>query len=267
MIELISEGCIPNTHNKRYIIDSPEDRSNLEVDFGNEAYCISNKTTYICNGSGVYVEKGSSGGGGGGGVEPLIVTLTPTSMTAANADKTNGEIKDALENGCPVWIGIVLGTKTYMGGVTYSKIVENESTIDRYFTATTEELDGFGFIAVTSDGNDENTSWILGTRGGVPNYIVAVEKDEYDDWWSDVTREEIWEQMAHGKQIVIRLTMDGIQYYMPLQLYAQTEYEGQTMYMYQVQLWVDTYSALAVLSSTGVGDGKAWSVNVHPISA
>lgn len=69
MIELISEGCIPNTHNKRYIIDSPEDRSNLEVDFGNEAYCISNKTTYICNGSGVYVEKSS---GGGGGSAPMV---------------------------------------------------------------------------------------------------------------------------------------------------------------------------------------------------
>jgi hypothetical protein len=63
MIELVREGVIPNTHNKQYIIDSATELSQLEADFGNEAYCIADKTTYICDGSGAYVEKKSGGGG------------------------------------------------------------------------------------------------------------------------------------------------------------------------------------------------------------
>lgn len=74
MIELVWEGVIPNTHNKRYIIDSTDELSQLEVDFGNEAYCIADKTTYICNGSGEYVEKSSGGGGGGGSDLPPVTS-------------------------------------------------------------------------------------------------------------------------------------------------------------------------------------------------
>lgn len=74
MIELVREGVIPNTHNKKYIIDSTDELSQLEVDFGNEAYCIADKTTYICNGSGEYVEKSSGGGGGGGSDLPPVTS-------------------------------------------------------------------------------------------------------------------------------------------------------------------------------------------------
>jgi len=74
MIELIRDGVISNTKNKKYIIDTADELGQLDIDFGNEAYCITEKTTYICNGSGRYIEKKSSGGGSGIEIESLSVT-------------------------------------------------------------------------------------------------------------------------------------------------------------------------------------------------
>lgn len=59
MIKLVAEGVIENTRNKKYIIDTTSELSQLEAGFGNEAYCIADKTTYICDGTGSYVEKGN----------------------------------------------------------------------------------------------------------------------------------------------------------------------------------------------------------------
>lgn len=62
MIELINRfGIIPRIK-KKYFIDTSDELSELDTTFGNEAYSISEKKTYICNGSNEYVEKKSSGG-------------------------------------------------------------------------------------------------------------------------------------------------------------------------------------------------------------
>jgi hypothetical protein len=62
MIELVNRfGIIPGIK-KKYLIDSPEELTELDTTFGNEAYCIGDTKTYICNGSGEYVEKKVSGG-------------------------------------------------------------------------------------------------------------------------------------------------------------------------------------------------------------
>jgi hypothetical protein len=52
---------IPNTEYKKYIIDTASELSQLEATFGNEAYCIENTYTYICNSSGNYVRKRVAG--------------------------------------------------------------------------------------------------------------------------------------------------------------------------------------------------------------
>lgn len=61
MVTLVTDGVIPNTDYKKYIIDTASELSQLEATFGNEAYCIGNATTYICNGSGEYVRKKVAG--------------------------------------------------------------------------------------------------------------------------------------------------------------------------------------------------------------
>ena len=61
MVKLVTDGMIPNTEYKKYIIDTASELSQLETTFGNEAYCIGNAITYICNGSGEYVRKKVAG--------------------------------------------------------------------------------------------------------------------------------------------------------------------------------------------------------------
>jgi len=160
MIELVREGVIPNTHNKRYIIDSPEERSNLEVDFGNEAYCISNKTTYICNGSGVYVEKESSGGGGGASAAPLIVTLTftGTGMTSLTANVTNGEIANAIAAGRQVWVGVV--EESMSGNHFYAPITQTHD-VDSSFSGCSADVTIYDYVYTVYNYSDDpsNTSW------------------------------------------------------------------------------------------------------------
>ena len=57
MIELIKRfGIIPRIK-KKYLIDTSEELSELEITFGNEAYCIEDGKTYICDGSGEWQEK------------------------------------------------------------------------------------------------------------------------------------------------------------------------------------------------------------------
>lgn len=61
MVTLITDGVIPNTDYKKYIIDTASELSQLDDTFGNEAYCIGDSITYICNGSGTYVRKKVAG--------------------------------------------------------------------------------------------------------------------------------------------------------------------------------------------------------------
>lgn len=57
MIQLMDRYGIFPRIKKRYLIDTSEELSELEPTFGNEAYCITEKKTYICDSSGEWQEK------------------------------------------------------------------------------------------------------------------------------------------------------------------------------------------------------------------
>lgn len=91
MIELVKRfGVMPGAK-KKYLIDSTDELPQLESTFGNEAYCIADKKTYVCNGSGVYVEKKTSGGGGGG-PQPVLVnkSISRNGTYLASSDNADG---------------------------------------------------------------------------------------------------------------------------------------------------------------------------------
>ena len=90
MIQLIDRYGIFPKIKKRYLIDTSLELSELETTFGNEAYCITEKKTYICNGTGTYVEKESDSGGGGGSGDSKLADFVNRGLETITADDLAG---------------------------------------------------------------------------------------------------------------------------------------------------------------------------------
>ncbi len=264
MIELISEGCIPNTHNKRYIIDSPEERSNLEVDFGNEAYCISNKTTYICNGSGVYVEKGSSGGGGGGG-ELFVVELTPyleeDDFIVAEADEPLSVILDASRSGKQVWVKANLGGRIGYGLCNMIVDVDGDTIVGANFV---DEY-GTSLTAFAAPSEEMPNRWLIAQRYIRRGHGVDITVDENYNLVSEQTLDQIYGWLVEGDNVTLHFQhpdYEGYWYDLPITARGTN---GENFFL-AAQL-VDPYSsALSLLWASGSGGANEWTMSAYPIS-